>query len=531
MSVRDAVNEGRRGTPASRAVCFTLWLSLAACSSKESTTPPVSKKSDTVSAAGDTTYSVFQSRVFAGGPSARWQSSMVFDQANGKAVLFGGRTQLAAVAETWTYDGTWTKCSGSSCTSGPGARGEAGFAYSPGTSTAILFGGFAETTLCDTWEWNGANSTWTARSTPTCTLGSGITAGRLSPAMAGFGDSIALFGGFVESGSNYPPSDESFVWKQGAWAALCDASCVQRSSNGLPPARGEATLTHVTIGSNDGLFLFGGRGTAGFLDDLWEYEIAAARWVRRHAAPGTRARHGAAFDPVRGKLFVHGGCTTDNCNDPLDAEEYDPVADSWSTIAPPGITGPADKKNDFGIAFDSKRRRIVEFGGFTYPNFRGETVEYHTRGSTCASDAECHTGVCSKKVSTDATGICAEPCPNGASDDWNGPCVDDFRCNEVCDQKCRTCSDVPGVCSPVQGKPDGDTCKGNFTCGAEGDCQPLPSASPASMGHPARRRIAQRTAGTCAARRVAAFSRASSRTRAATASPLRAERPSTAHST
>jgi hypothetical protein len=488
MSIREPVLARRPLTPVSRLVRSAPLLALVACSSCSSKPAPgegASQKSDTATRsssalqAGDDTYSVFRSRSVAAGPAARTKSSLIFDPNAGRSILFGGIQASAPVDETWSYDGNWSKCPGSSCTTHPSARGEAGFAFALDLNggVGILFGGVSlGTPLCDTWEWNGTTGAWTARSSPaSCPEGPGITSGRFGQAMAGFGNRVASFGGFVASPGGYPPTADALVWDGSAWSELCDTACAARSS-GMPSARGDATLTRVVTPSHDSLYLYGGRGPSSSLADLWEFDLVGKRWIERCSAScgaqGPRAGHGAAFDPIRKKIFVHGGCSVNACPDPaLPPMEYDPELDAWTPI-PKAIpsTEPNDKRY-FGIAYDSKRRRMVEYGGQDGGQYLDQTAEYYQRGSTCSSDAECHTGVCARNPATAATGICAEPCANGAADDGSGPCVDGFRCNEACADKCRTCSDVPGVCTFVRNRPDTDTCTGDGSCNADGDCK------------------------------------------------------------
>ncbi len=470
MRMVEAVCEKRFGTRASGALRLGIWLGVIAawgCSAREAPSPPLSSRADTLSAApaqASTIYSIFQDRTAVDGPSARMQHAFTFDAASGRSILFGGNAGGTDAADTWSYDGAWARCAENGCT-GPSARSSAGFAFMPGFGVAILVGGFHLTdALCDTWEYNGATTSWAPRSIPeTCAQGTGATAGRFGHAMAGFGNSVALFGGFVFDGAAYPPSNELLVWDSHNWSNLCDSACAQRSGR-LPAARASATLTHVKSAKHDGLFLFGGRINASdYLNDLWEFDVAQSQWFERQSASEARADHGAVFDSTRGKLFVHGGCKTDPCGAELGAVEYDPELDQWSEIPRSITNGYPDKKQRLGIAFDATRRRIVEFGGFENGQFLNRTLEIHTRGGPCKTDAECHTGQC-------VNGICATRCAAGDPDDGSGPCVDGFRCDRACDAPCETCAATAGVCTTVTGVPD-DKCSGTQSCNDAGLCR------------------------------------------------------------
>jgi len=67
-------------------------------------------------------------------------------------VLFGGEDTKGRVFNgTWAWDGTtWTRQFPP--TSPPG-RSRAAMAYDPATGNVVLFGGFGNGTLDDTWTW------------------------------------------------------------------------------------------------------------------------------------------------------------------------------------------------------------------------------------------------------------------------------------------------------------------------------------------------------------------------------------------
>lgn len=99
-------------------------------------------------------------------PQARGAHRMVFDEALGETLLFGGYRTPAqtTLADCWSWNGTaWTQRA-----AGPGSLCDQAFAYDPTRQRAILQGGLnivgsTVTTLSATWEWDGAG--WTQRST------------------------------------------------------------------------------------------------------------------------------------------------------------------------------------------------------------------------------------------------------------------------------------------------------------------------------------------------------------------------------
>ncbi|MFC1609820.1 kelch repeat-containing protein [Myxococcota bacterium] len=98
-------------------------------------------------------------------PSPRFFHAMVYDNARGVAVLFGGLDTVGgpdcwtALSDTWEYDGnTWTQVTPEIS---PPARALHAMAYDAARAVVVLFGGSADVSdyLSDTWEYDG--KTWT----------------------------------------------------------------------------------------------------------------------------------------------------------------------------------------------------------------------------------------------------------------------------------------------------------------------------------------------------------------------------------
>jgi Galactose oxidase, central domain len=79
-------------------------------------------------------------------------------------------------------------------------------------------------------------------------------------------------------------------------------------------------------------YLFGGRGAAGLLGDVWAYDLTADRWTALQPdgdRPAPRFEHGAAWVDGLG-LVVSGGQTEDAVLDDLWA--FDPGANAWRAV-------------------------------------------------------------------------------------------------------------------------------------------------------------------------------------------------------
>ncbi len=98
-------------------------------------------------------------------PSSRRRPAMAFDEARGECVLFGGGAGVSPgtfLADTWTWNGiAWTQ---KFPAQSPSARHGAAMAYDRARAVVVLFGGFVPSgaDAGDVWEWDG--TTWTPRS-------------------------------------------------------------------------------------------------------------------------------------------------------------------------------------------------------------------------------------------------------------------------------------------------------------------------------------------------------------------------------
>jgi len=99
----------------------------------------------------------------------REYAGIAYDSDRGKAVLFGGGDYQNLLGDTWEWDGaasTWTKMSPAGVT--PRARRGHALAYDAARKKVVLFGGLAGSQapdqMEDTWTWDGA--AWTRVGTP-----------------------------------------------------------------------------------------------------------------------------------------------------------------------------------------------------------------------------------------------------------------------------------------------------------------------------------------------------------------------------
>ena len=127
---------------------------------------------------------------------------------------------------------------------------------------------------------------------------------------------------------------------------------------------------HPSIVSGEGGFVFdearnrfvafGGQGAQRMNGDVWEFD--GTRWSKHVAtAPPARHSHAMVYDPHRRKVIMFGGMgvRVGEQSAPLfdDTWEFDGTA--WTQVRG---TGPSPRLGA-GVAYDSKRSRVILFGG------------------------------------------------------------------------------------------------------------------------------------------------------------------------
>lgn len=288
------------------------------------------------------------------GPAGRTRPGLAFDAGRNVTVLFGGWSGVAALADTWEWNGSmWTQRTPASS---PSARSAVALAYDATRSRVVLFGGETGTLgmLGDTWVWNGTN--W-------------ANTGQTGPAARSFASAVwdsdshqvVLFGGWNGSYA----LDDLWAWDGTAWS--------QRAPNDGPPgARANFGMIYDAGHGGGQVVVFGG-GTDGSGNGLYgdTWVLQADAWVTPGltAAPSARAGFGFAYDASRNVGVLFGGMAG--------ASTY--LGDTWAwrgdwaTLA---TTGAPSVRWRGGMVCDSSRGVMVFFGGAAPPNtYYGETWE------------------------------------------------------------------------------------------------------------------------------------------------------------
>ena len=238
-------------------------------------------------------------------PPPRAHASLVFDQAHGVVVLFGGGTgaesssagcECRTLNEIWTWDGKlWTHLRPAVS---PSPRYEASMAYDAAHHNVLLFGGLVRSAsdvnfpdrVDDTWTWNGTN--WRQEHPqhhpafsvewPTAMLFDPLTS------------SVLLYGA---TGTNRP-NPETWSWNGFDWLHLT-------------PARTPTIITGAGFGTMafDGrrvllLSPSGGWATGSNVTETWAWNGSTWNALRPRVNLPPVGALSAAFDPERGQLVA-----------------------------------------------------------------------------------------------------------------------------------------------------------------------------------------------------------------------------------
>ncbi len=279
-------------------------------------------------------------------PPARNGMSMVYDQADGYVMMFGGSSPTL-LGDTWAFSGTaWKQLSPAVF---PSPRGEASMVYDAADGYVLLFGGSGSAgALGDTWKFSAGQ--WTQLSpqvSPSARWGASIA----YDAADGY---VVFFGGASNNGNTY--YQDTWKFSAGQWTPL--------SPSQSPSTRERQRMVFDT--KDNYVLMFGGTSDEHYsgagLGDTWEFSGGQWTQLSPSVSPSDRYDYGMAYDSAVTSVVLFGGWVPGGAcgNDVSDTWEFSGGA--WSQVAtvssPPALQGT-------GVAYDPSTSGIVLFGGGT----------------------------------------------------------------------------------------------------------------------------------------------------------------------
>lgn len=311
-------------------------------------------------------------------PPARAQARLVWDYADGYALLYGGSgCGVGDFTDTWAFkNGSWTNLTASAGVP-PGGAFDEGLAYDAAENRVVFF------------EHNSALGTWVFQSGGWAPLMANATVGipgpppRWGPSMVydpsdGY---VVLFGG-SSGGAGSPPYSDTWTFRNGNWTNITSKLSVS------PPGREEGGFSWNS--ADNYAILFGGdTDGAHVFSDTWKFIHGAWSNITLPLPPQGRSSPAMSDDPTDGYVLLFGGQT------PLSPYLLgDPWRFSQGTWAP--ITSAAPVQNPTFLimwAWSSGWIRGLNATVFSNPNptlagFRG--VPFRVNASWDPIDAGTH---------------------------------------------------------------------------------------------------------------------------------------------
>jgi hypothetical protein len=344
-----------------------------------------------------------------GRESERKRATIAYDAARARLVAHN------ASSYSWEYDGSsWHKLAPKR----PRPRNEAASTYDSARGRVIYFGSVGE--LDDaTWEWDGTSWTRGPRAPVETPTGLTITYdSRRSRTVLVLANKTWEYDGaaWVEIGPApfaaapllaYDAARGLTVALHGAATWTWDGvSWRQHAALGPSSARDSAMAYDA---QRERIVRFGGYtdgSGSSQIDETWEWDGSAWTLMAPVSRPTPRGGHGMAFDSRRGRIVIYGGYRHN------ELWEYDGL--TWlQRVAP---TAPAGSFAS-GLVYDAARQRMVFYTS------DGTLWEFQPVGDACTTGDQCPSGACVAGVCCDrACSSSCEACSLASGATQNGVC-------------------------------------------------------------------------------------------------------------
>lgn len=279
-------------------------------------------------------------------PSARNTHAMVYDSARQRVVLFGGRVGTnTALNDTWAFDGTdWTELHPAAS---PSPRSLPGAAYDSARDRIVLFGGTSISVASDgtTATFGILKDTWEFDGTTwTQVLTDGPEVGKPTLVYDPIRKQTIMLG------IDKAEKTLMYAWDPAAlkWTPLTPST--------LPACANEGVMT---FRASTGTVLYTGGicSNSTGIEDTYEWNGENWTQVTLAVPAGRYLGESIAYDPDRQVVFIFGGAAS---NGGLNPGTYVYTDATWSSVGDSVYPAP---RSLFSFVTDPKRNVIYLFGG------------------------------------------------------------------------------------------------------------------------------------------------------------------------
>jgi hypothetical protein len=307
-----------------------------------------------------------------GAPPARSDSGIVYDAVDGYTLLFGGLGTSGYLGDTWKlFNGQWSQVP---VTASPPARADFSLVYDPATNYTVLFGGWTNQSgtvnlFSDTWTY--VSGDWTR----VTTVNAPAPRWQMEAAWDSQNQSVVVGYGSL-SGDPLTSTDVWFFaddsWTFVSTVQLADPEPSERTFAAVANDSTDFTTFEQKVFVYTSVLLFGGNTSVGMNNQTWLYDNQF--WTEIFPAISPSPRDAAALidDEADGYMVLFGG---QGPNGQALGDTWTYHDGVWTNITATAGPAPAPRFGA-GIMFDIDDNEVILFGGTDGSTFFNDTWSF-----------------------------------------------------------------------------------------------------------------------------------------------------------